>query len=234
MIYLSDSELSISYGEEMVNKKYLFNGNIGNKFIFNIKDSVYIDIDVNSIATKLPAIEFAGTKQSVDILFDQHIKKYRNKYTIKVHGDISFVTTTPQYLIGILDSNSINFSPKWSYLYISEKGKEFYQSNPYESFNIVDSNANLLDNIVIAVGEDDLLTIPDEWNENRNFYLLQENTLYIEGSTNISCLQKFLLLDNKFNFFMGNVTLYVPNNFSFYSFNWYKYRFDLLMILIVN
>ena len=70
----------------------------------------------------------------------------------------------PQYLTKIFDSNQVKFSPRWSYLYLSEEGKKLFgsfQSNPFEA--IKESDENVPENIVLAVGENDNVIVPSNW-----------------------------------------------------------------------
>lgn len=49
-----------------------------------------------------------------------------NNYKIEVHQNLTINSPLPQYLTKIFNSNQVKFSPRWSYLYLSEEGKNYF------------------------------------------------------------------------------------------------------------
>lgn len=49
-----------------------------------------------------------------------------NNYKIEVHQNLTINSPLPQNLTKIFNSNQVKFSPRLSYLYLSEEGKNYF------------------------------------------------------------------------------------------------------------
>lgn len=203
---------------------YLHNENSKNKFILNVKELINIDIDNTS--SYIPIIELAGPKHTVEVFSNISLIDIKN-FIINVNENLTIVSPYPQYLYKIFGSTPVNFSPRWSYLYLSESGKNLFQSNPIQSYKMIDNDENLMENIVLAVSKNDVFSISPKWKQKHNIFIIQEeDDLYIDQPSTIAFLHSGLLLNDQIRFISGSISILVKDNFTLLSKNEILDKFD--------
>ena len=202
-------ELTYDYNHRF----YSNDKNDQNKFIFDVKEKLILNsIKVNS---NTPLIEFTSSKESVELLPNPSIQKVTDTYKIKIPDDFTVYAPVPSY-INHLFEKEVQYSSNWAYYYSSEEGKKLFgsfQSNPFEA--IKESDENVPENIVLAVGENDNVIVPSNWMNLHNIYLYQSsNNYYIYKPTNLTYLTDGVIINDNFKIIAGVINISVPENFT--------------------
>lgn len=176
-------------------------------FTYNLKEKVTIDYSEKFIGPK--SFLLTSSKSSVEIIPNSGIRKLDH---IFVANNFSISSPVPQFFKGIINSTTVTQSKTWSYLYLSEKGKILYESYKAFPFRNYLNDSNLFENIVLAVGKDDVIEIPSNWSNHHNMYVLQEYNNYIVNKpSNITYYYDGCEIDN-IKVLFGNLTI-MPKSF---------------------
>lgn len=197
----------------IVDKVYRFD--ICNNFIFNVKDTITLDCS-SYYFPKNANITFTSSKKSIEIIASKDIQKLAQncQNLISVPENLTIVSPVPQYIKGLFNTNTINQSSSWSYLYLSEKGKDLFESCTAYSIDDFQNDENLNENIVLACGQNDIIAFPPNWSKH-NVYILQDDSNVISiQPTNLTYYKDGVLLNNKLKIISGEIIIHVPELFN--------------------
>lgn len=193
--------------------------NVSNYFSTKTEFTIYVDdiLFLNSFSSSLPTIKLTSTKNTFQIIpftimADLHI----NLCAFSVPDDITVTCPVPSVIQKFFPSTKIITSDSWTYYYTSEEGKKLLDSIPSNKFNFYSNDENLNENIVLAVGDDDVLTIPSNWSNMHNVYILHnsKSRILVDKPSNITYLLDGLILNGKFKVINGNLDIKVPQSFA--------------------
>lgn len=191
---------------------YTFYFESENKYIIDVKNS--LQIYYFSLDKKAPSIDFKTSLQSLEIFPNELIQNYAEKdLKINLLSQITITSPVPRYLQGLFGSTPIQFSKNWSYYHLSEDGKALYNGlQDSISFTNVKDDSNLPDNIVLAVGKNDVLSIPTTWQKDHNIYIYQYkgNDLKCNSATSFFFYLECLKINDKFQLLVGSLYFTVP------------------------
>ena len=225
-----------NYIERMSRFYYKFYFESENKFIFDVKDNVilyYISLNKNA-----PSISFKCSKQALEIFPNEHIQNNADwNLFINLLNQVTITSPAPRYLQGLLGSTPIYYSKNWTYYHLSEDGKALYDDQQESiPFTNIDDDSNLPVDIVLAVGKNDLLSIPSSWQNKHNIYIYQYKgyDLKCNSATSFFYYAERLVLNQKFQLLVGTLYFTIPSSIHFDSIytNYYfveKYMYDITL-----
>lgn len=194
-MYYAGIDISL---EKMVLFRFA-NKNINDiNFIFDIEEKVNIKRPDTYEGPKSITLTSSNKENSNIKLLDH----------IYFSDGLSIKSPVPHLLKSVLNSENIVRSTSWSYLYLSEEGKWLYES--YESHPLTDfeTDENLLKNIVLAVANDDSVSIPPKWTHFHNILVLQESkSFWKDQPKNVTYQLDGVILDSKVKIGVGDVRI---------------------------
>lgn len=205
---------SSSFDVVFSNRYYLHYNSKKNNFTFDIKN--FHMIDYTGLNYDTPLIEFTSSLESVEFLPSPTIMSMDKNYIIKIPEKLSIYSAAPRYLTTLFNSKEIHYSKNWTYYHFSNEGKLLYDSHPSIPFENFEKDDNLPENIVLAVGKDDNLTIPLNWTKIHNFYIYQEeeDDLLIYKPLNLTYEKDGIIINHKFKIIAGFLNITVPEMFT--------------------
>lgn len=195
--------------EIIADKSYYFKidmTSINQYFIFDIKNSVTI-----YPSYLFYKVEFISSFETSEIITGESISadyfKFPNNFVI--------TSPVPQYLNSILNAKVIR-STSWTYLYFNEEGKEMLdsvESLPFQ--NYIDSDEGLSENILLAIGKNDIISVPSNWMNKHNVYFLHgNNKIIIDKPLKVNYLQNGIEIEDNFKIIHGTFEINAKDTFT--------------------
>lgn len=216
-----------NYYDRNYNIYYFGSNNIS--LIFNLQEITVLDM--SGIHKEMPNCAFNSSLDSIEII--PSLSSIDFDFKIDIFGDFTVTSPAPSYISKIITNSKVSFSPRWSYLFLSEDSKKFYESNPYSISNKIDNDVNLLENVVIAVGNDDILQVPN-WSNFHNVFILQYFEILIDKPSNLTYHKDGLIINNNLKIIVGNMNIIVPASFTVNAYYSHSFKYNFIYKAILN
>lgn len=205
------------------------------KFTFIINN--FLNLDFVYLSEDAPKISFVSSQNSVELFPSQSVKRLHSEfdYTISVPNGFTIYSPVPSYLTGLFDSAKIEYSSRWSYLYLSDTAKntnEPFQLITHQNF---ENEEKLPQDFVLMIDPNDKIEIPRNWQNIHNIYYQGEDRVEIGHPTNITYQLDGIVLNNLFRIVAGDLNIIVPSSFTINTDNLYtdctlnKYMYDSIL-----